>query len=117
MLHERRKMTKYERTLLYDSCGGHCAYCGAPITFQEMQTEHAQPISKGGTDTPANQLPACEACNKAKGFRTVEEFRADLERWPKIIRDSPFYSNAVRFGIIEVKERKIVFYFERVSAK
>jgi len=113
--HDRRKMTKYEKTVLYDKCHGHCAYCGEHITFQDFQIEHAQPISRGGTDTYGNQLPACEACNKAKGYRTLEEFRADLERWPKIIRDSPFYSNAVRFGIIEIKERKIVFYFERVG--
>jgi CRISPR/Cas system Type II protein with McrA/HNH and RuvC-like nuclease domain len=115
MLHERRKMTKYEKTMLYDKCNGRCAYCGEQIAFADMQIEHAEPISRGGLDTPDNQFPACEACNKAKGYRTLEEFRADLERWPKIIRDSPFYSNAVRFGIVEVKARKIVFYFERVG--
>ncbi|MFF4168732.1 RNA-guided endonuclease IscB [Streptomyces sp. NPDC001744] len=51
-----------------------CAYCGAagvPLTV-----DHIRARARGGTDRPANLLPACVPCNQAKAARPVEEFLA-----------------------------------------
>ena len=38
-----------------------------------------------------------------------------LESMPDVLmRDSVTYKNAVRFGLVEPKPHKIVFYFERL---
>lgn len=47
-----------------------CAYCGGP--FEHV--EHAIPLSRGGTNWPANLRPSCAACNLAKGTKTPFEF-------------------------------------------
>jgi 5-methylcytosine-specific restriction endonuclease McrA len=56
-----------------DFYGGCCAYCGA-APWQEL--DHAIPLSRGGTNWPANIRPACEFCNTSKGAKTVTEFIA-----------------------------------------
>jgi len=42
------------------------------------QVEHAQPVSRGGTDAPDNLRLACEECNRHKGMLTEAEFLAVL---------------------------------------
>lgn len=46
--------------------GGCCAYCRGP--FQHI--EHSIPLSRGGSNWPANIRPACAACNLSKHVRT-----------------------------------------------
>jgi len=50
-----------------------CAYCGirAPL-----EADHRTPLARGGANSIANILPACGPCNRKKGNRTEEEFRA-----------------------------------------
>jgi len=39
------------------------------------------PVSRGGTSTKGNVVPACEACNKTKKYLTpAERILADLEK-------------------------------------
>src|SRR5262249_1849686 len=61
---------------------GDCAYCGGMPT----QVDHILPLSRGGTDDPANLAPACRACNMEKLDFTPEEYRAYREEeglgWP-----------------------------------
>lgn len=45
-----------------DFYGGKCWMCGAPWEH----IDHVKPISKGGSNWPANLRPACEACNLRK---------------------------------------------------
>ncbi len=48
-----------------------CAYCltsGVPL-----QQEHMQPISRGGSHTKSNIVPACGPCNMRKGTRDLLE--------------------------------------------
>lgn len=33
----RRKLTQTERRTIYDKMGGHCAYCGEELAFEEWQ--------------------------------------------------------------------------------
>jgi len=50
--------------------GNACSYCGG--SFEHV--EHAIPLSRGGTNWPANLRPACSACNLVKGVKTIFEF-------------------------------------------
>lgn len=50
--------------------GHKCIYCGGP--FEEI--EHMIPLSRGGTNWPANLAPSCLSCNRSKGTKTVWEF-------------------------------------------
>lgn len=51
--------------------GDVCAYCGAGDT---LEMDHVWPISKGGSHTLGNVLPACIPCNRSKSARTLVEW-------------------------------------------
>ena len=60
-----------------------------------------------------NLMPSCRSCNNYKSSLTLEKFRQAIERWPEVLqRDNVTYRNAVRFGMIEPKPHKVMFYFE-----
>ena len=80
------------RRAIFAKTNGYCFYCGLPIRCTAldesprdwllvkdderlMVPEHATPTSRGGTNAQANLLPACRACNNAKGSLTLREFR------------------------------------------
>jgi 5-methylcytosine-specific restriction endonuclease McrA len=44
-----------------------CAYCGASNV--SMTKDHVVPVTKGGTHTKDNIVPACRSCNSSKGNR------------------------------------------------
>lgn len=52
--------------------GGRCWMCGEPATA----TDHVIPLSRGGTNWPANLRPACGSCNSAKGAKDWRAFVA-----------------------------------------
>lgn len=57
-----------QRVALY---GGRCYYCGS-----EADTiDHRIPICRGGTNLPANLVPACRSCNSRKRHRTEGEWK------------------------------------------
>lgn len=115
----RKKLTKTERQQVYDKCNGHCAYCGCELTLKDMQVDHVVAfnlIHDENTETMLNYLPACRSCNNYKHTMTIEAFRNSIERFPQVLmRDSVTYRNAVRFGLVEPKPHKIVFYFEKLG--
>lgn len=125
ILSKRRKLTKEEREKVYDKCGGKCAYCGCEINnIGSMQVDHVIPMifyesyqTQGvNIDSLENMLPACKSCNNYKSSLTLEKFRAAIERLTFVLqRDSVTYRNAVRFGLIEPKPHKVVFYFEKTD--
>lgn len=49
-----------------------CAYC--LIENVPLEQEHMQPISKGGTHTADNVIPACRTCNASKGGKSFLHF-------------------------------------------
>ena len=67
-----------ERVKFY---GGRCYYCGAAADT----LDHRIPICRGGTNLPANLVPACRSCNSRKRHRTEGEWR----RWFRPRDDSP----------------------------
>lgn len=54
-------------------CGVSEAQCGAELTY-----DHFRPQSQGGTDTVANLVYACHACNEFKGDYWSEEENSRL---------------------------------------
>lgn len=62
---------------LYGQC---CAYCRKPLTREECTIDHVIPISRGGSNTINNLVPACKSCNTRKSSST------NLDKWlPKMI--------------------------------
>lgn len=51
--------------------GGRCAYCA---TFGPTEMEHIMPVSRGGTHTMDNLVPACRSCNASKRNDTLLVF-------------------------------------------
>lgn len=126
---KRRRLTKAERETVYAMCGGRCAYCGAQIELKDMQVDHVVPmefcdvyqaigVGLDSLDSMDNYLPACRSCNHYKSTFTIEKFRKAIERYPTVLeRDSATYRNAVRFGMIEPKKKKVRFYFEQIDVE
>lgn len=48
-----------------------CAYCG---NVGELQQEHVIPLSKGGSYTKQNIIPACRFCNSSKHDRDLKDW-------------------------------------------
>lgn len=110
----RRKLSKDERATIYNLYGGHCAYCGQEITIDQMQVDHIKAFSLGGEDSIDNLLPACRSCNHYKHSLSLEAFREQIERLPEVLnQNSVSYRIAVRYGLIEPKEKDVVFYCEK----
>lgn len=60
----------YSRTAILARWGHTCAYC--PALAKHL--DHVVPLSRGGTDTEDNIVPACAPCNLSKGAKTLAEW-------------------------------------------
>ena len=60
--------------------GNRCYYCGCD---GKMTLDHRIPLSKGGTNWPANIVPACMSCNSSKRNKTEKEFLT----WKQVERE------------------------------
>jgi 5-methylcytosine-specific restriction endonuclease McrA len=62
---------------------GRCAYCGIPVFLppgrgkadRRATLDHVVPLARGGPDSEANTVAACEACNAAKADMSAQAFR------------------------------------------
>jgi 5-methylcytosine-specific restriction endonuclease McrA len=68
----------YSRTEILARWGNKCAYCDS----WAAHLDHVQPLSKGGADKASNIVPACAACNLAKGAKTLAEWAETFEPEP-----------------------------------
>lgn len=118
---------KINRQEVYDKYDGHCAYCGEEITIKQMQVDHIEPhwhtlteqqairakIVKGSHDMD-NLNPSCARCNKWKSTYDLETFRKVVQTSiMRLERDTPNFRLARDYGLLEVKDKPVVFYFEK----
>ena len=124
------KLTKEIRELVYNKCGGHCAYCGIEITSKQMQVDHIEPhwhtlteqqavksgIKKGSHDID-NLNPSCPRCNKWKSTWSLEQFRNVVKTsLDRLERDTPNFRLARDFGLLETRLNPVIFYFETLNS-
>ena len=67
------RLTQRQWRIILKAYANHCAYCDIEMTttgdayqLNYVTLDHVIPISKGGTNTRSNVVPACRACNKKK---------------------------------------------------
>lgn len=108
----RKPIPKAVRQKVYEKYDGHCAYCGKPIEYKEMQVDHIQAHYLGGADEMDNYNPACRMCNFYKGTMSIDRFREELRKLQERLKKVYIYRLALRYGLVEEKENKVVFYFE-----
>lgn len=65
------------RAACWDKSEGRCWYCGTQMNpFADFHVDHVHPVSRGGSNSLANLVPACESCNMAKRALLLEQFRS-----------------------------------------
>ncbi len=50
-----------------------CQYCG--VVGKPLECDHVHPVSRGGKTVMENLATACRTCNRAKGSKTLAEWR------------------------------------------
>ena len=93
---------------------GHCAYCGKPLKFKDMQVDHKKPKRLGGTDDMSNLFPSCRRCNFYKSTFTIEQFRENLETIPERLHRTFIFNVGLDYGFWTDEKREVKFYFEKV---
>ncbi len=101
------------RQIVYAKYGGHCAYCGRKIAYEDMQVDHIHPQHRGGKDDVENLNPACRMCNFRKGTYTLEGFRNEIRNQAEGVCKTFQGRMSLAYGLIERVDKPIVFYFER----
>lgn len=51
-----------------------CTYCAAPIDAGQIDPDHVHPLSRGGSNSLANIVPSCRACNRDKRDLLLDEW-------------------------------------------
>lgn len=121
MSEKRLFLSPWVRSQIKNKYGGKCGYCGQEP--EKLQIDHIHPVCnsrrlpmyKDQAD-PDNLMPACFSCNNYKHGMSLEEFRGELGRQvERARRDSVNFRNAEKFGLVQVVEKPIVFYFESLT--
>jgi hypothetical protein len=111
------------REAIKNKFGGRCAYCGCELG-QKWHKDHVKAVYRSDSyesgmwkpenDVEDNFYPACVPCNLFKSVFTIDEFRNEIalqaERAKKY---SVNFRTAERFGLVEIKQKPIVFWFEQ----
>lgn len=127
---------KPKREKVHAKYSGHCAYCGISISIKDMQVDHLIPQRnyewslKNNLKIPSflahltlsdmnhidNLMPACRSCNGFKSTFDLELFRSEVaDQANRLRKYKPTFKLAERYGLIEVIERPVVFYFETLN--
>jgi 5-methylcytosine-specific restriction endonuclease McrA len=115
----RKQFTREERIVVFQKYNGHCAYCGCDLAYKDMQIDHFNPVyvaelhRKEVDNSFDNLMPTCRACNFYKSTHSLELFRELIQGIPKRLEKEFIFKLAVKYGIIEVKDKPIKFYFEK----
>lgn len=99
-----------ERVLLFEECGGICAYCGQAFNFQQLfdgniEVEHILPINKFNDNSFSNKTLAHRSCNQTKLGRTpFEAFSANEEEWEQILGRVARWNNPEKLQRFKIKD-------------
>lgn len=106
--------------------GGHCWYCGKPITFESrfgsmngdtFVIDHYIAKHNGGQDDYDNLVPACCSCNNLKKARDIEDFRELITRLengiPRFSAEQIYYLDTHGISLPEYPPHE--FYFEKAG--
>jgi len=125
-------LSKKEREIVFNKSGGLCWYCGHDLPERGWHADHFEPIGRYKNvkitdkgvehfnnmerpelDIIENLVPACSRCNLFKGVWNIEQFRSELvDQVDRARAYSVNFRNAERFGLIEVTNKPIIFWFE-----
>ena len=79
----RRRQRMYDNGMFFVSqkevrrlMSSPCFYCGG----KTQHLDHVVPISRGGTHSIGNLVPACQKCNQSKSNKFITEWRRDLSK-------------------------------------
>ncbi|EJU3129729.1 HNH endonuclease [Salmonella enterica] len=134
------KLSKQQRAELRMKFGGRCAYCGCELPEKGWHADHVKAIHRkleideearrkgkwklkqtGESyrpqhDTLENMHPACAPCNLFKSVFDIEEFRNQIQlQAERGLRTSVNFRTAERFGLVEIVNKPVVFWFERYA--
>lgn len=71
--YQQGELAGYElREYLLEKFNRQCAYCNATNT--QLEVDHVQARSRGGSDRVSNLALACHSCNQAKGNQDIKDF-------------------------------------------
>lgn len=71
----RVTFSKDQRAAIARSQRYKCMYCGVRLTSDNLQIDHMDPVSRGGSNDDGNLQALCRRCNIRKGNHTDDEFR------------------------------------------
>lgn len=127
-----------KRLNVFNLFQGHCAYCGSSILFDNFEVDHIISIALFKHNTSlsikntcyttgfllasvndiSNLFPSCAACNLLKKDRIIEDFRFYIATLVSShLVKSFLFRTAITYGLIQLKEIDILFYFEKVPSK
>lgn len=126
-------LNKKERTALRVKFGGRCAYCGQ-VLGDKWHADHLEPVVRNdwlqkfgaGSKAPnyperdvvENMNPSCVPCNLDKHSMSIEQWRGVIERSNQVLmRDSSTFRRAVRYGLIQIIDKPVRFYFEDLGGQ
>jgi len=121
MLEDELALTKKQRIEVWKKSGGKCWYCGCELPERGWHADHFLPIIRESTgkclrgyhDAAENMVPSCASCNLFKATFDIESFRREIEAQKERVRNaSSGFRIAERMGLIEVKDKPVVFWFE-----
>ncbi len=109
-----RKIGKEKREKIIAKFYGRCGYCGCiPKRFH---IDHIDAFIFNQNNSIENLMPACAQCNNFKHCFTIEQFREELKKQVERARKlSVNFRMCEKFGLIQIRDIEIKFYFERVS--
>lgn len=110
-----KPIPKAVRKQVYEKHNGHCAYCGRPIAYKDMQVDHIKAKYVGGADELDNYNPACRMCNFYKGAMDIDHFRDQLKTVRERLHKVYIYRLSLAYGLIKEKDNDIEFYFEKCN--
>jgi 5-methylcytosine-specific restriction endonuclease McrA len=82
IIREKQKARKLRQSAWWQRkiSKGICYYCGRSVDPRELTMDHIVPLTRGGTSTKGNLVPACKDCNNKKKYLLPIEWEEYLDR-------------------------------------